>query len=121
MRPGPIDRTNRELDEQLERKVKPSPKRLELEVMLRHTAVDLLSAARILQDDHSRRHYRDESPNPVQLIAPVWSHWAAQAFEALELLGIDAAAAFSAVRELRPWVGAWSSGGCSIDECGGAP
>lgn len=119
MRPGPIDRTNRELDEQLERKVKPSPKRLELEVMLRHTAVDLLSAARVLQDEDCRS-FGGGGPR-AQLTVPLWSHLAAQAFEALELLGIDAAAAFAAVRELRPWVGAWSSGGCSIDECGGAP
>lgn len=108
MKPGPIERTNRELDEELERKVKTSPKRLELEVMLRHTAIDLLSAARIMQ----ARFAKFSAPVAQQLATPLWSDFAAQAFEACELLGIDAAV-FAVARELRPWVGEWTADGYS--------
>jgi hypothetical protein len=111
MKPGPIERANRELDQELDRKVKRAPKRLELEVMLRHTAVDLLSAARTLQIYYERISAQEGEP---QLATPVWSHWAAQAFEAFEILGIDVAT-FSSARELRPWVGEWSPGGFSKD------
>jgi hypothetical protein len=102
VKPGPIERTNRELDEQLERKVKTSPKRLELEVMLRHTAADLLAAAWIIQE----RCATFAAPREPQLAAPVWSEFAAQAFEAIDLLGVVNLDRFPAARELRPWVGA---------------
>jgi hypothetical protein len=101
MKAGPIERTNRELDEQLERKVKTSPKRLELEVMLRHTAADLLTAAWIMQEHRATF----AAPREPELAAPAWSEFAAQGFEALELLGITDLERFSAARALRPWVG----------------
>jgi hypothetical protein len=104
VKPGPIARTNRELDEELERKVKPSPKRLELEVMLRHTAADLLTAAWILLVEY---YVTFPARASAQLVAPLWSHYAAQAFEALELLGIDDAHLdrFPAAGSFRPGVG----------------
>jgi hypothetical protein len=102
MKPGPIERTNRDLDEQLEHKVKRVPKRLELEVMLRHTAADLLTAAWILQ----RRYETFAATHEPQLAAPPWSEFAAQAFDAIDLLGIVNLDRFPAAQQLRPWTGA---------------
>ena len=65
-------------------------------------AVSLLSAARCMQyryEEENRRHVIPIS----EPRGPVWSQWAAMAFDAL---GEKAVVQFGSARELRPWAGA---------------